>query len=77
MCDPPYESSFEKNVFSKKNYDANLNTYKTTQTNETNANPTPVNTATIPYIKGTSETIARILQPQTIHVATTTVTDQR
>ena len=30
---------------------------------------TPVTTATIPYIKGTSETIARILQPYNIRVA--------
>ena len=32
-------------------------------------NPKPVTTATIPYIKGTSETIARILQPYNIRVA--------
>ena len=37
--------------------------------NETNANLTPVTTATIPYIKGTSETIAWILQPYNILVA--------
>ena len=35
-------------------------TYRTTEPNETNRNPTPVTTATIPYIKGDSETIARI-----------------
>ena len=35
---------------------------------ETNRNPTSVTTATIPYIKGTSETIARILQPYNIRV---------
>ena len=34
-----------------------------------NANPTPVTTATIPYIKGTSETIAQILHPYNICVA--------
>ena len=35
----------------------------------TNRNPTPVTTVTIPYIKGTSETISRILQPYKISVA--------
>ena len=49
----------------------------------TNTNQTPVTTATIPYmyIKGTSEAIARILQPglrhpcclQTHHYFTTTI----
>ena len=38
-------------------------------TTETNRNPTTVTTATIPYIKGTSETIARILQPYNVRVA--------
>ena len=32
-------------------------------------NPTPVTTVTIPYIKGTSETISRILQPYNMRVA--------
>ena len=32
-------------------------------------NPTPVTTVTIPYIKGTSETISRILQPYNIRIA--------
>ena len=31
-------------------------------------NSGPVTTATIPYIRGTSETIAVILQPYNIHV---------
>ena len=59
-------------VFTKNSYNADFirrNTYKTTKPNETNANPTPVTTPTIPYIKGTSETIARILQPYNIRVA--------
>ena len=38
-------------------------------TQEINRNPTSVTTATIPYIKGTSETIVRILQPYNICVA--------
>ena len=45
--------------------------------NETNANPTPVTTATIPYIKGTSETIARILQPYNIREAHKPITTLR
>ena len=42
-----------------------------------NANLTPVTTATTPYIKGTSETIARILQPYNIHVAHKPITTLR
>ena len=34
-----------------------------------NRNPTPVTTVTIPYMKGTSESISRILQPYNIRVA--------
>ena len=55
----------------KNNYNADFirrNNYKPAEHNETNANPTPVTTETIPYIKGTSETIARILQPYNIRV---------
>ena len=35
----------------------------------THRHPTPVTTVTIPYIKGSSETITRILQPYNIRVA--------
>ena len=35
----------------------------------TNRNPTPVATVAIPYIKSTSETISRVLQPYNIRVA--------
>ena len=66
------ETNYLNNVFSKNNYNADFirrNTYKPAQHNGTNANPTPTTTATIPYIKGTSETIARILQPYNIRVA--------
>ena len=51
--------------------------YKPAEHNETNANPTPVTTATIPYIKGTAETIARILQPYNICVAHKPITTVR
>ena len=39
------------------------NIYRPTEADATNRNPTPVTTVTIPYIKGTSETISQILQP--------------
>ena len=60
------ETNYLNNVFSKNNYNAvfvRRNTHKPAEQNGTNANPTPVTTATIPYIKGTSEMIAQILQP--------------
>ena len=56
------ETNYLNNVFSKNNY-------KPAEHNRTNGNLTPVATASIPYIKGTSETIARILQPYNIRVA--------
>ena len=40
-------------------------------------NSGPVTTATIPYIRGTSETIARILQPYNIRVAHKPITTLR
>ena len=40
-------------------------------------NATPVTTATIPYIKDTSETIAQILQPYNIRVAHKPITSSR
>ena len=46
------------------------NTHSNTDSNTlTNVNSDPVTTATIPYIRGTSENIARILQPCNIRVA--------
>ena len=46
------------------------NTHSNTDTNtQTNVNSGPVTTAALPYIRGISETIARILQPYNIRVA--------
>ena len=65
------ETDYLNNVFSKNNYNTDfvrLNTNSNTDSN-TQTNSGPVTTATIPYIRGTSETIARILQPYSIRVA--------
>ena len=51
---------------------AHSKTYSNTQTNSG-----PVMTATIPYIRGTSETIARILQPCNIRVPHKPITTLR
>jgi len=53
------------------------NTYRNSKPNATNTNGTPVTTATIPCIKGTSETIARILQPYDIRIAHKPITTLR
>ena len=46
------------------------NTHSNTDSNtQTNVNSGPVTIATLPYIRGTSETITRILQPYNIRVA--------
>ena len=68
-------------VFSKNNYNEDFiqrNTYRTTTTTtEANDNTTPTTTATIPYIKGISENISRILQPFNIRVAHKPITTLR
>ena len=55
-----------KQLFSKKQLNTDFvrqNIHSNTDSNtQTNVNSGPVRTATIPYIKGTSETITRILQ---------------
>ena len=59
----------------KNNYNKDFvrrNTYK-----NTGPNATPVTTVTIPCVKGTSETIARILQPCSIRVAHKPITTLR
>ena len=76
ICDSPNalrnENDYLQRVFHKNNYKPDfvkLDTYKNNEFNETN-NLTTV-TATIPYIKGTSEIISRILRPYNIRVAQT------
>ena len=58
-----------------------INIYRPTEADTTNRNPTPLTTVTIPYIKGTTETISRILQPYNSSPQTynyvTTITDKR
>ena len=57
------ETDYLKNVFSKNNYNTEFvrqNTHSNTDSKtKTNVNSGPVTTATIPYVRGTSETIAR------------------
>ena len=75
------ETDYLNNVFSKNNYSRDFvrrNTQSKTDSNtQTNVNSGPVTTATILYIRGTSETIARILQPYNIHVAQKPITTLR
>ena len=74
------ETNYLNNVFSKNNYNTDFirqNTYKPAEHNETNANPTPVTTTTVPNITGTSETIAQILQPYNMRVAHKPITTLR
>ena len=75
VCDSPDslqdETDYLNNVFSKNNYNTDFvrqNTHNNTDSH-TQTNSGPVTTATISYIKGSSETIARILQPCNIPVA--------
>ena len=76
VCDTPDslrdENKYLERVFMKNNYNADFirrNIYRPTEAGATNQNLTHVTTVTIPYIKGTSETISRILQPYNIRVA--------
>ena len=74
------ENNYLDNVFNKNNYNKDFvrrNTYKNTEPNVTNNDATPVSTVTIPYVRGTSETIARILQPYNIRVAHKPITTLR
>ena len=76
VCDTPDslrdENRYLERVFHKNNYNADFierNNYRPTEADATIRNPTPLTTVTIPYIKGTSETISRILQPYNIRLA--------
>ena len=76
VCEPNSlgdEKKYLERVFQKNNYNADSvikrNIYCPSEADETNRNPTPVTTVAIPYIKDTSETISRILQPYNIRVA--------
>jgi len=76
VCDTPNslrdKNKYLERVFQKNNYNADFikrNIYRPSEADEMNRNPTPVTTETITYIKGTSETISRILQPYNICVA--------
>ena len=84
VCDSPDSLTDEKkyldNVFNKNNYNKDFvrrNTYKNTEPNVTNNDATPVTTVTIPHVRGTSETIARILQPYNMGVAQKPITTLR
>ena len=64
------ETDYLYNVFSKNNYNTNFvrrSTHSNTDT-QTNANSGPVTTATVPYIRGTSETILHVYYNLTIYV---------
>ena len=76
VCDTPDslrdENRYLGRVFHKSNYNADFikrNIYRPTEADPTNRNPTPLTTVTIPCIKGTCETISRILQLYNIRVA--------
>ena len=59
------QTDYLNNVFSKNNYNADFVRRNSHSNNDSNSqtNSAPVTTASIPYIRGTSETTARILQP--------------
>ena len=89
LCDSPddllNETRHLERVFQKNDYDPTFvkrNTHKNTAPNETTDNETtddttPLTLATLPYIRGTSETIARILRPYNIRVAHKPITTLR
>ena len=73
------ETDYLNNVFSKNNYNTDFvrrNTHSNSDSN-TQTNSGSVTTTTIPYIRGTSETIASILQPYNIGVADKPITTLR
>ena len=75
VCDSPNSLSSEikylHDVFHKNNYNQDFvsrNYKRDNGPNSTNTRPTTVTIVTVPYIKSTSETIARILQPFGIRI---------
>ena len=65
------ENKYLERVFHKNNYNADFirrNIYRPTEADATNRNPTTATRVIIPYIKGKSKTISRILQPQNTRV---------
>ena len=79
VCDSPDglqdETDYLNNVFSKNNYNTDFVRRNTLSNTDTQTHP--VATATILYIRGTSETIAGILQPDNICVAHKPITTLR
>ena len=75
------ETDYLNNVFSKNNYNTDFvrrNNHSNTDSNtQTNVNSGPVTATTILYIRGTSETIARTLQPYNMRVAHRPITTLR
>ncbi|PFX21776.1 hypothetical protein AWC38_SpisGene13730 [Stylophora pistillata] len=74
------ENRYLHRVCKKSNYNNDFirrNTHRPTITTETNDTATPTTTATIPYIKGMSENISRILLPFNIRVAHKPITTLR
>ena len=81
VCNTPDSLSdgnkYLRRVFDKNNYNDDFIRRNAHRPTETYANSTPTTTVTIPYNKGTSETIARILQPYNIRVAHRLITTLR
>ena len=74
------ENKYLDRVFSKNNYNEDFirrNTHRPITTTEANDNTTLTTIASIPYIKGISENISRILQPFNIRVAHKPITTLR
>ena len=89
LCDSPDNlidrTSHPDCVFQRNNYDRDFikrNSHRNSEPTEntddkSTDDPTPVITATLPYIRGTSETIARIIRPHNIRVAHKPITTLR
>ena len=74
------KNKYLNRILLKNNYNEDFiqrNTHRPTTTTKANDNATPTTTATIPHIKGISETILCILQPFNIRVAHKPITTLR